>query len=308
MTRAELLDLFTPIYDRFTMTSYDSIETKHQLIFDVVVDPTKDFKTNVISGLGAWEQVDEDSSDGLDHFVIGYEDTITPLKYRKYFYVTYEADEQNEYASLKSNIARTGALGRGGQARLELMTAGLLINSFTTAGADGQYLCSNSHPKNPEETGTTYDNLLSGAFSHDALEAAEKQVSSELYDLDGLPMAPYAGKPVLVYSPALRGPVGRVLSERADERPGVTTRDINMYSGKYTPVEWDFLSAQLGGSDTAWFIVYPMLKNLILIKNNAKLNFASWLDELHQRYYFDAWLHGEVGSQDWRGLFGSTGL
>lgn len=308
MTRAELLDLYTPIYDEFVMIGAQSIAMKHSQFFDVIIDPTKDFKFNNISGLGPLEAADEDSDTGLDHFVIGYEGTISPAKYRKYFYVTFEASDQMEQAALKSKMLTAKVMGRSASARLELLTASLLINGFSVAGADGQYLISAAHPKNPEETGTTYDNLLSSAFSHDALEAAEQEISANFFDLDGMPMATFAGKPVIVYPSALRGAVQRVLSERADERPGVTTRDINVYSGKYDFIEWDYLSAALGGSDTAWFIIYPMLKNLKLVKSSANAQTATWIDNLKQRYYFDCWLFGAVDAADWRGIFGSTGL
>ena len=308
MTRNELLDLFTPIYDQFVQIAAEGVEKKHEMLFDVVVDTTKDWKYNAISGLGAWEEVDEDSDEGLDHFVIGYEGTITPRKYRKYFYVTFEVNDQMEYAALRSKIAKAKALGRGGAARDELLTANVLINGFSVAGSDGLYTFYDSHYKNPEETGTTYDNLLSGAFTHDNLETAEQQVSANFFDLDGLPMVAYAGKPHLVYGSSLRGPVARVLDARANERPGTTLRDINLYSGKYSPVEWTFLDAALGGSDTAWYIVYPDLANLKYVRNTAAPQYASWIDNLKHRYYFDGWQYSYSGVTDWRGLFGSTGV
>jgi len=308
MTRAELLDLFTPIYDEFVMIAFGATEMKHPQIFDVIVDPTKDWKYNAISGLGAWEEADEDSDEGLDHFVIGYEGTITPRKYRKYFYVTYEVNDQMEYAALKARIVRAKALGRGGAARLELLGAAVLIGAFgTITTGDGKYLCDDDHYKNPEETGTTYDNLLADAFSHDALETAEQQVDANFFDLDGLPMVTFAGKPNLIFPPALRGPVKRALSERADERPSTTLRDINVYAGKYDPIEWPWLAKAVGGSDTAWYINYPALGNLKMIKNTNTPQYASWLDNLKHRYYFDGWMYAYPGTSDWRGLFGSTG-
>lgn len=308
MTRAELLDLFTPIYDEFTMIAAEGVSVVHPQVADVEVDPTKDFKFNSMSGLGIWEEVNEDSDEGLDHFVIGYEGTITPLKYRKYFYVSYEVNEQMEYAALKSKITKAEALGRGAPARLEKLVATVLINGFTVAGADGQYPFSAAHPKNPEETGITYDNLLSDPFSHDALEAAEQQISANFFDLDGLPMVQWAGKPIIVHGSTLRGPVNRVLGERAGDQPDTTLRNINVYAGKYSSVEWAWIDVALGGSDTAWFIIYPQLKNIKLIKNSAAPQYASWIDNLKQRYYFDGWQHAAASIEDWRGLFGSTGL
>lgn len=306
MTRAELLDLFTPIYDEFAMMAFDEQTQVHPKLFDVITDPTKDYKYNSISGLGEWENVSEDSEEGLDHFVIGYEGTSALAKYRKYFYVSFEVNEQIEYANLKAKIARAEALGRGGRAVAERKTADVLNDGFATACSDGQYLFSNSHPKNPEETGTTYDNLLSGAFSHDNLEAAEQQIAANYFDLDGLPITP-AETPLLVYPPALRGAVKRVLSERAEEQPDTALRNINVYKGSYIPVEWIWLGAALGGSNTAWYIIYPSMKMLKMVWGQ-KPQYASWIDNLKQRYYFDGWEFFHAICTDWRCGFASTGV
>jgi len=306
MTRAEMLDLFTPIYDEFAMLKFNAPGQAHLVAFDEVDDPTMDYITNNMSGLGAWETVDEDSDTGLDHFIIGYEKTNTQQKYRKYFYVTFEVNEQMEYAALKKKIVKAEALGSGGRTALLKATAAKLYNGFSVAGPDGVYTFHNSHPKNPEETGTTYDNLLAGAFSHDNLEAAEKQISDNHFDMDGDPIT-LAEKPLLVYAPALAGVVGRVLNERANLRPGTGNNDINLYANKYTPVESVYLSATMGGSDTAWYILYPGLKQLQLVWAQ-KPQFASWIDNLKQRYYFDGWEHFLVAISDWRFGFASSGL
>lgn len=307
MTKAELLDLFTPIYDEFAMMAFDEHSMVHPQLFDVINDPTADFKWNAISGLGEWDEAEEDSDTGLDHFVLGYEGTDPLKKHRKYFYVSFEVNEQMEYASLKSKISRAEALGRGGRAKVERLTADILNDGFETAGPDAVYLFDTDHPQNPEQTGTEYSNLLSGAFSHDALEAAEQQIAANYFDLDGLPISTGAMNPIVVHPPALRGPVKRVLSERADERPSTTMRDINIYNGEYARVEWAWLAAKLGGSDTAWFIIFPNMKMLKMIWGQ-KPQYTSWIDNLRQRYYFDGWEFFHAIAKDWRFGFGSTGV
>lgn len=306
MTRNELADFFTPIYDEFARMAFDEVPMFHPQIFDVIDDPTKDYKYNAVSGFGKWDTAEEDTNTGLDHLVIGYEGSVSQQKYRKYFYVTFEVNEQIEYASLKSQLFKAELLGRGGRAAVEAKTASMLYNGFTTAGSDGYYSFYDSHPKNPEETSITYDNLISGAFSHDNLELAEAQISKNYFDLDGLPIA-RSGKPIILYPPAIAGVVERVLSERALERPGVTTRDINLYAGKYIPVEWDYLGSALGGSDTAWYIIFPGMKMLKMIWG-GKPQYTSFIDNLNQRYYFDGWEHFVPAITDWRFGFGSTGL
>lgn len=310
MTRTELLDLFTPIYDEFAMMAFAEHTQQHPRVADVIMDATKDWRYNAISGLGEWEQVDEDSAEGSDHFVIGYEGTEPAVKYRKYFYVTFAVNEQMEYADLKSKIVRAEALGRGGRGRVERLVASQLTDGRSDTGADGEIIFSNSHPQNPEQTGTTYDNLLEGPFSHDNLELAESQISSNYFDMDGIPIAT-EGKPVIVYPPALRGQVERTMSERADKRPGdLGTRspqEINIYAGKYETMEWIYLSAAMGGSDTAWYIIFPSMKMLKLIWQ-AKPRFNSWIDDLRHRYYFDGWMWCSSVITDWRVGFASSGL
>lgn len=306
MTRNELLDMFTPIYDQFAQLKFGEPGKEHLPVFDEINDPTMQYITNYISGLGSWKAVDEDTDTGLDHFIIGYEKTFTQQKYRTYFYVTFEVTEEMEITSLKKKIASAEALGNGGKTAVLKTTAAALYNGFSVTGADGYYTFYNSHPKNPEETAVVYDNLLSGAFSHDALEAAEKQIADNHFDMDGDPIT-LNEKPILLYAPAIKGTVGRVLNERAGLRPGTDHNDINLYSGAYIPIESKYLSAKMGGSDTAWYIIYPGTKMLQLVWAQ-KPQFASWIDHFKHRYYFDGWEHFLVAISDWRFGFASTGL
>src|SRR3990167_1873427 len=309
MTRQELLDAFTPIYDEFRIMKFAEANHSYPKLFDVIDDPTKDWKFNAMSGLGAWEAVDEDTDDGLDNFEIGCEGTFSLGKYRKYFYVSFEVNEQIEYASLKSKSFKAEALGAGGRSRCERSSLAKLPGGFTTAGADAVMIFSNSHPKNTTETGILYDNLLAGPLSHDNLEAAQKQIAHNHFDMDGEPIQ-LDEKPYIVYAPSNNGTAMRLLSDRAnDNMPNQEKYGINIYAGKYTPLESVFISAApgMGGSDTAWYIVYPGMENLKFIWG-GRPTFASWIDNKYHRYYFDGWMWFSCGIVDWRGLFGSTGL
>jgi len=71
-----------------------------------------------------------------------------------------------------NKVSTSQEMGRGGRAKVEKDCANYLSDGFAVAGPDGQFIFDSDHPKNPEETGVTHDNLLSGAFSHDNLESA----------------------------------------------------------------------------------------------------------------------------------------
>ena len=253
-TRAQLSELFTPIYDEFMLLGYAEEKQVGPQIFDIKDDTTKEWKHDGMSGTGEWTVATELSSDGYQDFVLGYPKTITPLKYWVKILVSFEATEQDEYAMLKSNATGGKQFGKGGSTKVERLMAAQIYGAFGTAGPDGEYLISDSHPKNREETGVTYDNELDGPFSHDNLELAEKQIADNLYDMKGIPIL-ISETPNLVFANALKGAVARVISDRADYRPGdVGTRtdmEINQFAGQYNPIMWRLLSAKEGGSDTA---------------------------------------------------------
>lgn len=303
-SRENQATLYTPIYDVYLLQDFKEEAQINQKVFTMTEDKTKEFKVNGMSALGVWEDANELEGGQYEDPVSGYPKTYTPTKKRKRLEVSFEAVDQDEYAIL-SREKDARALGRGGRARIEQDTSGVLYNGFTTAGADGDYLWGDSHPKNSEETGTTYDNLLSGAFSHDNLEAAESQISQYFKDPKGIPIA-IMENALLLYPPALRGAVQRVLSDRALERPGTANRDINIYAGKYTPIEWRFLAADMGGSDTAWYIIFPEM-GMLRVVWQVRPHFTSWVDYDLEAYVFSGRMLYAVGADDWRCGFASTG-
>lgn len=308
--RATLDQLYTSIYDEFMLGTFEEFKGGCLEAFKEVDTKQKNFIVDDISGLGMWESANELESGNAEDPVLGYPKTYTIGKFTKVFQVSFEALDDDEYALLKKQ-SDAMEMGRGGRAKLSYDLAQIMIGGFSTACPDGQYLFSNSHPKNREETGTTYDNLLSGAFSHDALEDAETQIAANLKDMKGLPIH-ITQDPIVLHPTALRGQIERVLNERAIERPGTTSRDINQFTVRrgrfqYKPVECVWLDAANGGSDTAWFIVFPWLGYFKLVWRQ-KPQFTSWVDYDIDAYNFKGRMRYACGADNWRGAFGSTGL
>jgi len=303
--RDQVLQLYTPIYDEFTLESFAEEKQINPLIYQSIDDKTMEYKVDGLGGLGLWESAEEGEGGNYDDPTLGYPKTFTQSKKRKRFRVSFEAVDQDEYALL-SKVGLAKEMGRGARAKVEKDCANYLSNGFSTTGPDGQYIFDSDHPKNPEETGITYDNLLSGAFSHDNLEAAETEITNNYIGPDGIPIMPDED-PILLYPPALRGAVERVLADRAKERPGTANRDINRFSGRYNPIEWRWLAAAFGGSNTAWFIIYPSMEMLKIIWN-AKPHYNSWLDNEDEFYVFSGRMLYAFGCTNWRFGFGSTGL
>lgn len=306
LTTNVLTELYSPIYDEFVMMTFAEETQVHKQAFEEINDSTKEYKTHGISGLGIWVDANEAEGGGYEDPSKTYAKTFTQAKYWKKFQESFEAVDFDEYALLKKEDD-IKAMGRGARAKVETDTSAVLYDGFTTACPDGEYLFSNSHPKNPDETGTTYDNLLDGPLSHDNLEAAEKQISDNLKDPKGIPIVTEEN-PTLFYAPTLRGTAARLFSDRATGRPEIDNRDeINRFSGKYKPVEWRYLQADLGGSDTAWYIIYKSL-NFLKIVWSAKPSFAAWTDEDLEVYKFKGRMLYDCGATDWRCGFASSGL
>jgi len=305
--------LYTPIYDQFLLEGMQEGEYPLQMaaVYDVREDKTSEVKHDDISGRPLWQETDEMSGGNYTDPVLGWPTTFAHKKYTDKFQASFEAVDDDEYFLLKKE-GEAKAMGVGCRATVEKLTANYLYAGFSTAIADGQYLWDDDHDKNSEETGTDYDNELDGAFSHDNLETAETQITDNFYTKAGIPI-PITGDPILLYPPALRGAVARVMSERANERPGTTERDINRFAkGKtwawnYNPNEWVWLSSANGGSDTAWYVIFPWLKHLVFYWRQRP-HFTTWINNEIHAYSFEGVTRLSYGADDWRCGFASTGL
>lgn len=309
--RNQLAQMYTPIYDKFMSDAMKQYAQVMPEVYEVITDETKAYIVDDLSGLGMWDSVEEGEGGNYEDPVLGYPKTFTHSKFIKKFQVTFEAIDDDEYALL-SKTGQAAQMGIGGVARQEQDAANIFSGGFAAAGPDGQYIFDTDHPKNREETGTLYNNLLSGAFSHDNLEAAETQITANMFTMAGIPI-PINEDPILLHPPALRGAVARVLSERANERPTTTMRDINRFAkGKawawnYKPVEWIYLNSAMGGSNTAWYIVFKSLGYFKFVWRQ-KPHFTMWTDEENEFYLYKGRQRYSLGNSNWRGAFGSTGL
>ena len=300
------LQLFTPIYDEFMLSEFGEEKMVYKELFDVIDDPTYQWKWDSISGLGEWGDANEGADGNYVDPVLGYPVTITPAKRRQRLQISFEAVDRDEY-SILSKEGEAKMMGRGANFNVEKKCASKFYNGFTTAeGGDGQYLFDTDHPKNSEETAIQYSNLLTGSLSHDNLELAEKQIAANFFGPDGIPMPMY-DKPILLVPSALKGKAMRLCSDRADLLPGTDYNDINRFSGAYRVIVWRALDKAQGGSDTAWYLVFPWLKMFKFIWQ-VRPHFLSWVDNPTESYIFSGRMLYECDPVDWRGAAASTGL
>jgi hypothetical protein len=299
------LQLFTPIYDEFMISEFGEEKMLGKEIFDHIEDKTYQWKSDSISGLGEWGDASEGSDGNYVDPVLGYVTTITPAKKRQRLQISFEAVDRDEYALL-SKEGEAKMMGRGANFAVEKSQAAVLYNGFTTACPDGQYLFDTDHDKNSEETAVHYDNLLTGPLTHDNMELAEKQLAANMIAPDGIPIPMY-DKPIIVVPSALAGKAERLFSDRANLLPGSPNNDINRFSGRYRFIVWRMLDSAFGGSDTAWYIVFPWMKMLKFVWQ-VKPHYVSWVDNATESYIFSGRMIYECAPTDWRGCAASTGL
>ena len=137
--RNQVLQLFTPIYDEFMLETYKEDTQVSPKLFEQIEDKTMEYKVDDLGGLGEWEQADEGAGGQYEDVVLGYPTTLTQLKYRKRFQVSFEAVDQDEYALLKK-VSDAKNMGRGARAKMEKLTSAIIYGGFATAGSDGQFL------------------------------------------------------------------------------------------------------------------------------------------------------------------------
>ena len=101
LTRNEVAQLYTPIYDEFMLESYSEETQKHQKIFQEIDDSTKTYDFHGLSGLGEWVDANEMASGGFEDPVLSYRKTFTQTKKWKKFQTSFESVDQDEYALLE---------------------------------------------------------------------------------------------------------------------------------------------------------------------------------------------------------------
>src|SRR5262245_48697618 len=112
------LQLYTPIYDKFMLGTFDEYTQVSNEVFVTHEDKTKDFLVDDLSGLTTWDETNEaEATEGEDP-VLGYPKTYTPLKYTKLIQCSFEAVDDDEYALLKKDT-QAQEMGTGARDRVE---------------------------------------------------------------------------------------------------------------------------------------------------------------------------------------------
>ncbi len=180
---------------------------------------------------------------------------------------------------------------------------GLFRGAFTTTlTADGVSFINASHPL---IGGGTVSNLISGPLSNTSLNAAivalRQQKNQAGVILGGVPT-------ILLVAPANFQNAIQITQSALISDTG--NNAINVWRSAYgiTVYQSPYLSADAGGSDTAWFLMTPQHSVSRVVRQGIETALRPWQYSNNRTYFYQANFRENVFVPDYAGAVGSTGL
>lgn len=298
-------DILDPSFRTIYGAEVKQIPTKFQDVFNTFGSKKNIEKDSSASGLSKLVQRAENAAIAYEDETQGYDVTYTHLNFSLGTSVSrklWQDDQFNIINRKPQNLARARSRTQ------EQFGADVLNGGFTAGGSgsalftagDAVALFASNHPRT--DGGTAQSNTTTSDLAEDSLEAALVAMRATLDDKgQGELITP----DTLVVPPALEKEAYILLNSTG--RVGTANNDVNPYKGRLNVIVWDYLGANFGGSDTAWFI---------LDKSYAKLNWFNRSDNGLEGPFTDfdtkaaKWtvdLRWSAGWSDWRGAYGSKG-
>ena len=295
--RSNFGDLLEPGFRKIFNDAFEEMPLVFPQVMKVETSTKQDEKYSGVTGFGLFAETGEGGQINYDDPYQMYDVTFIHVKYTKGFKVSEELFEDDQYNVMKGKPAQ---LARAGRRTVETINANILNRAFDSSYADGgdsQELCSVVHPRS--DGGSTQSNAsATGITFGDAnLETGMLASRQQLDD---------RGQRIQVMPDTLVGPIDlekeMKIVVNSTMRPGVADNDINVYSGKFKVVNWEYITV----NNTTWFL---------LDKSQAQL---MWLWRVHPEFkqdvtfdtgmaLFKSWFRGVAGWTDWRGVWGSLG-
>lgn len=195
--------------------------------------------------------------------------------------------------------------GDTARASQERTGMGLFRNGFsTTLTADGAALFSNSHTN---LAGDTIDNLGTDQLSESSLNDGIVALA-EQKDQGGVTRG-HEARTLLVPSALFKRACEITGAEIAPLRSGTPNNDVNVYSSKYNIVvkQSNFLGANEGGSDTAWFLLSDYHQIYRFEREGLETVLVDWTIRDNNDYLYKGEFREEYGAVTYEGAFASNG-
>lgn len=230
----------------------------------------------------------------------GFLTTFTHAQFAKGFIVERKLVDDNLFDIITDDAS---ALGDSAFRKREKSAAGVLNNAFTsstnddgfsTLGADGVVLCSASHKRSADDTGTQ-SNAGTTALSKDAVGTTRVTMQKFTDDRGDLMDVMADG---LIVPPELEDTASTITKSLMD--PTSANNAINPQNGRFSTLVWHYLS-----DANNWFMVDSVRKNQMLLwYERIPLEFGREPDfeTLHTK--FRAYNRYSYGWKDWAWVYG----
>ena len=296
--------LLYPGLRKIFFETYDELPEQFSKIFNV---ETSNSATETDHGMGAFGDWTERTSE-LDTVAYakisdGGEVTYRHKAFTKGFMIGRELYDDEKYGQMKK-MAK--ALARAGRAKVEKDAITVLTNGFkggtnTIKGRDNLTLFHDKHTL--VDSAKTCSNMLTGVLNEENLKLGMKMMRSQLDEAGNL-IQMKATK--LIVPPVLEDTARRLL--HSTQVAGTQLNDTNEYlkdSGISIEV-MDYLGAEAGGSDTAWYLQDGARHELNFFwRVKPEFKDSEEFDNFVAKYR--GYMRYSFGFSDWRGMVGSTG-
>jgi len=239
-------------------------------------------------------------------FDAGYRTDIRNYEFAMGIQVERRLVDDDQYNQIRR---RASSMSDSFNTTIETDAANVFINAFTdsgtnrmgasTNGADGVALLSAAHPDSPANTGSTQANEGTLALTIDNLDTTRQNMRNFKDDKGQLLGV---NPDTILVPPELERTATQILSERAIYEPNSAEYNVNMFSGRLTPIVWDRLT-----DSNAWFMMDSTLMKQHLIwqwRIRPEFSEAEDFDGLTAK--FRGYMRYGIGWTDWRWIFGQN--
>lgn len=302
MERSNFGDLLEPGLRKIYDDVYQNIPQMYASIFNVGTSDKESEKDSAVTGFGLLNNVAEKGDFPEVDIFQGFSKVYTHVKFGGIFTVSKELHDDDLYNVINK---KPKSLAEAVANTTEYQAATVFHNAFSTShlGGNGKPLCSVSQKR--EDGGSAQSNASSTGipFTEENLEIGRLALRQQR-NARGLPMIS-GQKPFVLVPPAREKEA--VIVTQSDKRAETADNDLNLYKGTIANVMvWDWLSADVGGSDDAWFLIDPGLHQLNFFwRKKAEFEQDTLLSNEVSR--FKASMRFSFGFSDWRGVWGSKG-
>jgi len=255
-------------------------------------------------GVGALEDVGEGGAVPYDDSGLGYETTYAYRIFKKGKQITKQMAQDNKYRQMRDmmlDLAQRASYDPT-QYAYDFFNNAFTANPTGYGNYNGGTLALASASQTYENGDSgVQSNYSTNTLTYDNYEAAEVAVANWKTGHGTLIGA--TGTPTLLVPPALKREALEITKSEKD--PDTAENAVNVYKGDATVVVCPFINAAAGGSDTAWFLLYPGHKVNFFWRNKPTFDTETDFDTGVAKYKVE--VEYVAGASDWRKVYCADG-